>query len=182
MKSLHLSSYDLLYSFDFKISLCTTILGAIISASVTNVETFDSYMRTQHFMLYLLFSLQYIHGAYLQHYLDILLLLRYHERAACVSSSHFMLVCAFVVLCQTVSNLLITWLTSQRNYPCYWLLFFVIILDLPARETSFSQAVIFVDNSGADIILGVLPFARELLRRGTTVYLVLFGNVFTICS
>ncbi|KAK1282263.1 Uncharacterized protein QJS10_CPB22g01499 [Acorus calamus] len=29
------------------------------------------------------------------------------------------------------------------------------------------KAVIFVDNSGADIILGILPFARELLRRGT---------------
>lgn len=32
------------------------------------------------------------------------------------------------------------------------------------------QAVIFVDNSGADVILGILPFARELLRRGTQVY------------
>ncbi|KAH9603550.1 hypothetical protein KSS87_011313 [Heliosperma pusillum] len=32
-------------------------------------------------------------------------------------------------------------------------------------------AVIFVDNSGADIILGILPFARELLRRGTQVVL-----------
>ena len=32
-----------------------------------------------------------------------------------------------------------------------------------------SQAVIFVDNSGADVILGILPFARELLRRGTQV-------------
>ncbi|GFZ00371.1 pantothenate kinase [Actinidia rufa] len=31
--------------------------------------------------------------------------------------------------------------------------------------------VIFVDNSGADIILGILPFARELLRRGTQVVL-----------
>ncbi|TXG65054.1 hypothetical protein EZV62_012048 [Acer yangbiense] len=34
-----------------------------------------------------------------------------------------------------------------------------------------SSAVIFVDNSGADIILGILPFARELLRQGTTVVL-----------
>ncbi|TQE13859.1 hypothetical protein C1H46_000490 [Malus baccata] len=34
-----------------------------------------------------------------------------------------------------------------------------------------SSAVIFVDNSGADIILGILPFARELLRRGTQVVL-----------
>lgn len=30
-------------------------------------------------------------------------------------------------------------------------------------------AVIFVDNSGADFILGILPFSRELLRRGTKV-------------
>ncbi|PWA36902.1 hypothetical protein CTI12_AA567920 [Artemisia annua] len=34
-----------------------------------------------------------------------------------------------------------------------------------------AQAVIFVDNSGADIVLGILPFARELLRRGTQVVL-----------
>lgn len=32
-------------------------------------------------------------------------------------------------------------------------------------------AAIFVDNSGMDIILGVLPFARELLSRGTKVIL-----------
>jgi type II pantothenate kinase len=30
-------------------------------------------------------------------------------------------------------------------------------------------AVIFADNSGIDIILGVIPFAREMLRRGTHV-------------
>ena len=30
-------------------------------------------------------------------------------------------------------------------------------------------AAIFVDNSGIDIVLGVLPFARELLQRGTKV-------------
>ncbi|OAE26615.1 hypothetical protein AXG93_4542s1360 [Marchantia polymorpha subsp. ruderalis] len=40
------------------------------------------------------------------------------------------------------------------------------IFDLGA-----SQAVIFVDNSGSDVILGILPFARELLRRGTKVVL-----------
>ncbi|KAL3383262.1 hypothetical protein AABB24_002654 [Solanum stoloniferum] len=34
-----------------------------------------------------------------------------------------------------------------------------------------AQAVIFVDNSGADIILGILPFTRELLRHGTQVIL-----------
>lgn len=32
-------------------------------------------------------------------------------------------------------------------------------------------AVIFVDNSGVDVVLGVLPFVRELLRRGTKVLL-----------
>ncbi|KAL3655616.1 hypothetical protein CASFOL_000012 [Castilleja foliolosa] len=31
---------------------------------------------------------------------------------------------------------------------------------------SWKKAVIFVDNSGADFILGVLPFARALLRQG----------------
>ncbi|RVW53107.1 Pantothenate kinase 2 [Vitis vinifera] len=29
------------------------------------------------------------------------------------------------------------------------------------------RALLFVDNSGADVILGMLPLARELLRRGT---------------
>ncbi|XP_075235661.1 4'-phosphopantetheine phosphatase-like isoform X2 [Lycorma delicatula] len=32
-------------------------------------------------------------------------------------------------------------------------------------------AAIFVDNSGVDIILGILPFARELIQRGTKVIL-----------
>lgn len=36
---------------------------------------------------------------------------------------------------------------------------------------SWKKAVIFVDNSGADIILGILPFTRELLRHGTQVTL-----------
>ena len=30
-------------------------------------------------------------------------------------------------------------------------------------------AVVFVDNSGIDIIVGVFPFVRELLNRGTQV-------------
>ncbi|CAA7408011.1 unnamed protein product [Spirodela intermedia] len=38
-------------------------------------------------------------------------------------------------------------------------------------KKSWKKAVIFVDNSGADVILGILPFARELLRRGTVVVL-----------
>ncbi|KAH9541205.1 hypothetical protein CY35_14G049100 [Sphagnum magellanicum] len=35
----------------------------------------------------------------------------------------------------------------------------------------WKKAVIFVDNAGADVVLGILPFARELLRRGTKVVL-----------
>lgn len=31
------------------------------------------------------------------------------------------------------------------------------------------MAVMFVDNSGADIVLGIFPFTRELLSRGTRV-------------
>ncbi|PWA60907.1 hypothetical protein CTI12_AA373690 [Artemisia annua] len=38
-------------------------------------------------------------------------------------------------------------------------------------KRAWKKAVIFVDNSGADIVLGILPFARELLRRGTQVVL-----------
>ena len=36
----------------------------------------------------------------------------------------------------------------------------------------YRKALLFCDNSGADIILGMLPFARELLKRGTSVALV----------
>lgn len=35
----------------------------------------------------------------------------------------------------------------------------------------YKRALLFVDNSGADIVLGMLPLARELLRRGTEVSL-----------
>lgn len=34
------------------------------------------------------------------------------------------------------------------------------------------RALLFVDNSGADVVLGMLPLARELLRRGTEVCLL----------
>lgn len=33
----------------------------------------------------------------------------------------------------------------------------------------YKRALLFVDNAGADIVLGMLPLARELLRRGTEV-------------
>lgn len=35
----------------------------------------------------------------------------------------------------------------------------------------WKKAVIFVDNAGSDVVLGILPLARELLRRGTKVVL-----------
>ncbi|KAJ3002797.1 UNVERIFIED_CONTAM: Pantothenate kinase 4, partial [Siphonaria sp. JEL0065] len=38
-------------------------------------------------------------------------------------------------------------------------------------KAAYNKAVIFVDNSGADIILGILPFTRYLLSKGTTVIL-----------
>ena len=40
-----------------------------------------------------------------------------------------------------------------------------------ARADPYRKALLFCDNSGADIILGMLPFARELLKRGTPVVL-----------
>lgn len=42
------------------------------------------------------------------------------------------------------------------------------------------RALLFVDNSGADIVLGMLPLARELLRRGTEVNFIpylIFGYI-----
>uniref|UniRef100_A0A1I7W718 4'-phosphopantetheine phosphatase n=1 Tax=Heterorhabditis bacteriophora TaxID=37862 RepID=A0A1I7W718_HETBA len=40
------------------------------------------------------------------------------------------------------------------------------------KSKIYKCAVIFVDNSGADFILGVIPFARELIRRGSKVIIV----------
>ncbi|BAT79514.1 hypothetical protein VIGAN_02241500 [Vigna angularis var. angularis] len=40
------------------------------------------------------------------------------------------------------------------------------------KNSRHKRALLFVDNSGADIVLGMLPLARELLRRGTEVVLV----------
>ena len=37
------------------------------------------------------------------------------------------------------------------------------------KNPRHKRALLFVDNSGADIVLGMLPLARELLRRGTEV-------------
>lgn len=41
----------------------------------------------------------------------------------------------------------------------------------PEQQAAHKCAAVFVDNSGVDVVLGVLPFIRELLRRGTKVLL-----------
>ncbi len=42
------------------------------------------------------------------------------------------------------------------------------------KPRPYKRALLFVDNSGADIVLGMLPLARELVRRGTEVSLFLY--------
>jgi len=37
-------------------------------------------------------------------------------------------------------------------------------------RTPDRRVIAFVDNAGADIVLGMLPLARELLRMGSEVY------------
>ncbi|XP_020097282.1 pantothenate kinase 2 [Ananas comosus] len=46
------------------------------------------------------------------------------------------------------------------------------LIDGNNRQQPYKRALLFVDNSGADVVLGMLPLARELLRRGTEVVLV----------
>ena len=40
---------------------------------------------------------------------------------------------------------------------------------MSGNEPAHKRVVIFVDNSGIDIVLGVFPFARHLLQRGSKV-------------
>jgi hypothetical protein len=42
------------------------------------------------------------------------------------------------------------------------------VLDRFQRQT-YRKALLFVDNAGADVLLGMLPFARELVKMGTQV-------------
>lgn len=37
------------------------------------------------------------------------------------------------------------------------------------QKSPYKCAIIFLDNSGSDVVLGIIPFARELLGRGTRV-------------
>ncbi|CAI5996365.1 unnamed protein product [Closterium sp. NIES-64] len=40
------------------------------------------------------------------------------------------------------------------------------------QHRPYGKALLFVDNAGADVVLGMLPLAREMLRAGTNVALV----------
>jgi len=39
------------------------------------------------------------------------------------------------------------------------------------QQPPYKRAILFVDNAGADIVLGMIPLARELLKRGSEVIL-----------
>ncbi|KDO68376.1 hypothetical protein CISIN_1g017689mg [Citrus sinensis] len=59
--------------------------------------------------------------------------------------------------------------SCQNLVPRPWVIDDLETFKVKWSKKAWKKAVIFVDNSGADIILGILPFARELLRRGTQV-------------
>ena len=44
-----------------------------------------------------------------------------------------------------------------------------------ASARQYRKALLFCDNSGADVILGMIPLARELIKRGTRVVLIANG-------
>jgi damage-control phosphatase, subfamily II, stand-alone protein len=46
-----------------------------------------------------------------------------------------------------------------------------VLAERLASPTRYSQALIFVDNAGSDIVLGVVPVAREMARAGIRVVL-----------
>ncbi|KAI8021077.1 Damage-control phosphatase [Camellia lanceoleosa] len=61
--------------------------------------------------------------------------------------------------------------SCQNLVPRPWVIDDLDAFILKWGRKSWKKVVIFVDNSGADMILGIFPFARELLRRGTQVVL-----------
>ncbi|XP_068490973.1 damage-control phosphatase At2g17340-like isoform X1 [Phaseolus vulgaris] len=61
--------------------------------------------------------------------------------------------------------------TCQNLVPRPWVIDDLETFKMKWSKKSWKKVIIFVDNSGADIILGILPFARELLRRGSQVIL-----------
>ncbi|CAJ2628237.1 unnamed protein product [Trifolium pratense] len=61
--------------------------------------------------------------------------------------------------------------TCETLLPRPWIIDDLDTLKMRWSKKSWKKVIVFVDNSGADIILGILPFARELLRRGSQVVL-----------
>ncbi|GAB4838679.1 hypothetical protein Ancab_028224 [Ancistrocladus abbreviatus] len=61
--------------------------------------------------------------------------------------------------------------SCQNLVPRPWVIDDLETFKLKWSKKSWKKAVLFIDNSGADIILGILPFARELLRQGMQVVL-----------
>ncbi|KAG4911048.1 uncharacterized protein At2g17340-like isoform X2 [Glycine soja] len=61
--------------------------------------------------------------------------------------------------------------TCQNLVPRPWIIDDLETFRIAWSKKSWKKVIIFVDNSGADVILGILPFARELLRRGSQVIL-----------
>lgn len=43
-------------------------------------------------------------------------------------------------------------------------------------QAHYKNALLFVDNAGSDVVLGILPFARELLKLGMKVRVVSEAN------
>ncbi|GMP64505.1 hypothetical protein CsSME_00025747 [Camellia sinensis var. sinensis] len=68
--------------------------------------------------------------------------------------------------------------SCQNLVPRPWVIDDLDAFILKWGRKSWKKVVIFVDNSGADTILGILPFARELLRHGTQ---VCFQNLLFSC-
>ncbi|XP_039040215.1 damage-control phosphatase At2g17340-like [Hibiscus syriacus] len=61
--------------------------------------------------------------------------------------------------------------TCQNLVPRPWVIDDFDTFKAKWNTKSWKKTIIFVDNSGADVILGIFPFARELLKRGTQVVL-----------
>nr|AFK47314.1 unknown [Lotus japonicus] len=65
-----------------------------------------------------------------------------------------------------------SFLASYQNLvPRPWVIDDLDTFKMKWGKKSWKKVIIFVDNSGADIILGILPFTRELLRHGSQVVL-----------
>ncbi|KAI4347445.1 hypothetical protein L6164_008258 [Bauhinia variegata] len=61
--------------------------------------------------------------------------------------------------------------SCQNLVPRPWVIDDLDTFKMKWSKKSWKKVIIFVDNSGADIILGILPFARELLQHGSQVVL-----------